>query len=161
MKSDWKKSQGQTGTFRHTAGTYSGDPDDKGEGLFMSVPTLNAVRGMWSHSLLSNLCFPKNKSVFDSDSGYFDTQFPARYALGLFMLFQLLKLRIFFRNFSQSLRGGAQAAFHLAPVFYHKYFLVKKERGTFQDFYILYHHLQLLKPKSYSLTFPWFDSCLI
>ena len=31
MKSDWKKSQGQAGTFRHTAGTYSGDPDDKGE----------------------------------------------------------------------------------------------------------------------------------
>ncbi|AQK87085.1 Calreticulin-3-like precursor [Zea mays] len=30
VKSDWKKSQGQAGTFRHTAGTYSGDPDDKG-----------------------------------------------------------------------------------------------------------------------------------
>jgi calreticulin len=40
VKSDWKKSQGQAGTFRHTAGTYSGDPDDKGEGLFMGGPTL-------------------------------------------------------------------------------------------------------------------------
>jgi len=30
VKSDWKRSQGQAGTFRHTAGTYSGDPDDKG-----------------------------------------------------------------------------------------------------------------------------------
>ena len=45
MKSDWKKSQGQAGTFRHTAGTYSGDPDDKGECLFMGGPTLCVVRG--------------------------------------------------------------------------------------------------------------------
>lgn len=33
MKSDWKKSEGKAGTFKHTAGSYSGDPDDRGEGL--------------------------------------------------------------------------------------------------------------------------------
>ncbi|XP_020247024.1 calreticulin-3-like [Asparagus officinalis] len=30
VKSDWKKSEGKAGTFKHTAGRYSGDPDDKG-----------------------------------------------------------------------------------------------------------------------------------
>ncbi|KAK3138317.1 hypothetical protein QOZ80_5AG0367270 [Eleusine coracana subsp. coracana] len=30
VKSNWKRSEGKAGTFRHTAGTYSGDPDDKG-----------------------------------------------------------------------------------------------------------------------------------
>uniref|UniRef100_A0A0D9WIE2 Calreticulin n=1 Tax=Leersia perrieri TaxID=77586 RepID=A0A0D9WIE2_9ORYZ len=33
VKSDWKKSEGKAGTFKHTAGSYSGDPDDKGGGL--------------------------------------------------------------------------------------------------------------------------------
>uniref|UniRef100_A0A0E0DTN3 Calreticulin n=1 Tax=Oryza meridionalis TaxID=40149 RepID=A0A0E0DTN3_9ORYZ len=30
VKSDWKKSEGKAGTFKHTAGSYSGDPDDRG-----------------------------------------------------------------------------------------------------------------------------------
>jgi hypothetical protein len=30
VKSDWKRSEGKAGTFKHTAGKYSGDPDDKG-----------------------------------------------------------------------------------------------------------------------------------
>ncbi|XP_040378757.1 calreticulin-3-like [Oryza brachyantha] len=30
VKSDWKRSEGKAGTFKHTAGRYSGDPDDKG-----------------------------------------------------------------------------------------------------------------------------------
>lgn len=30
MKSDWKKSEGKAGSFKHTAGSWSGDPDDKG-----------------------------------------------------------------------------------------------------------------------------------
>uniref|UniRef100_A0A0D9V8X8 Calreticulin n=1 Tax=Leersia perrieri TaxID=77586 RepID=A0A0D9V8X8_9ORYZ len=29
VKSDWKRSEGKAGTFKHTAGRYSGDPDDK------------------------------------------------------------------------------------------------------------------------------------
>lgn len=28
--SDWKRSEGKAGTFRHTAGKWSADPDDKG-----------------------------------------------------------------------------------------------------------------------------------
>lgn len=60
MKSDWKKSQGQAGTFRHTAGTYSGDPDDKGEGLFMSA-ILCAVRGAYSPTLYLFLVFYQKK----------------------------------------------------------------------------------------------------
>ncbi|KAK8713359.1 hypothetical protein V6N13_148579 [Hibiscus sabdariffa] len=28
--SDWKRSEGKAGTFKHTAGKWSGDPDDKG-----------------------------------------------------------------------------------------------------------------------------------
>ncbi|CAI0438937.1 unnamed protein product [Linum tenue] len=30
VKSDWKRSEGKAGTFKHTAGKWSGDPDDKG-----------------------------------------------------------------------------------------------------------------------------------
>ncbi|KAF3329421.1 calreticulin-3-like isoform X1 [Carex littledalei] len=30
VKSDWKRSEGKAGSFRHTAGRWSGDPDDKG-----------------------------------------------------------------------------------------------------------------------------------
>ncbi|GJU14795.1 calreticulin-3 [Tanacetum coccineum] len=30
VKSDWKKSEGKAGSFKHTAGSWSGDPDDKG-----------------------------------------------------------------------------------------------------------------------------------
>jgi calreticulin len=30
VKSDWKRSEGKAGSFKHTAGKYSGDPDDKG-----------------------------------------------------------------------------------------------------------------------------------
>ncbi|XP_030970945.1 calreticulin-3-like [Quercus lobata] len=30
VKSDWKKSEGKAGSFKHTAGKWSGDPDDKG-----------------------------------------------------------------------------------------------------------------------------------
>lgn len=28
--SDWKRSEGKAGTFKHTAGKWSGDADDKG-----------------------------------------------------------------------------------------------------------------------------------
>lgn len=28
--SDWKRSEGKAGTFKHTAGKWHGDPDDKG-----------------------------------------------------------------------------------------------------------------------------------
>ncbi|KAE8792249.1 Calreticulin-3 [Hordeum vulgare] len=30
VKSNWKRSEGKAGTFKHTEGKYSGDPDDKG-----------------------------------------------------------------------------------------------------------------------------------
>ncbi|KAI3836292.1 hypothetical protein MKX03_031576 [Papaver bracteatum] len=30
VKSDWKRSEGKAGSWKHTAGTWSGDPDDKG-----------------------------------------------------------------------------------------------------------------------------------
>ncbi|MBA0824909.1 hypothetical protein Goarm_021544 [Gossypium armourianum] len=30
VKSDWKKSEGKAGSFKHTPGKWSGDPDDKG-----------------------------------------------------------------------------------------------------------------------------------
>ncbi|CAK9180626.1 unnamed protein product [Ilex paraguariensis] len=30
VKSDWKKSEGKAGSFKHTAGQWAGDPDDKG-----------------------------------------------------------------------------------------------------------------------------------
>ncbi|KAG9444650.1 hypothetical protein H6P81_015990 [Aristolochia fimbriata] len=30
VKSDWKRTEGKAGSFKHTAGKYSGDPDDKG-----------------------------------------------------------------------------------------------------------------------------------
>lgn len=30
VKSDWKRSEGKAGTFKHTAGKWPGDPDDKG-----------------------------------------------------------------------------------------------------------------------------------
>jgi calreticulin len=30
VKSDWKRSEVKAGSFKHTAGKYSGDPDDKG-----------------------------------------------------------------------------------------------------------------------------------
>jgi hypothetical protein len=29
-ESRWKKSEGKAGSFKHTAGKWSGDPDDKG-----------------------------------------------------------------------------------------------------------------------------------
>ena len=36
VKSDWKRSEGKAGSFRHTAGKWSGDPDDKGKWLFLA-----------------------------------------------------------------------------------------------------------------------------
>jgi hypothetical protein len=39
VKSDWKRSEGKAGTFKHTAGRYSGDPDDKGP-LFTVIVVL-------------------------------------------------------------------------------------------------------------------------
>ncbi|KAK2658190.1 hypothetical protein Ddye_004723 [Dipteronia dyeriana] len=30
VKSDWKRAEGKAGSFKHTAGKWSGDPDDKG-----------------------------------------------------------------------------------------------------------------------------------
>jgi len=30
VKSDWKRSEGKAGSFKHTAGKWAGDPDDKG-----------------------------------------------------------------------------------------------------------------------------------
>jgi len=38
VESDWKRSEGKAGRFKHTAGRYSGDPDDKG--LFFIPGTL-------------------------------------------------------------------------------------------------------------------------
>lgn len=34
MKSDWKRSEGKAGSFKHTAGKWNGDPDDKGLNVF-------------------------------------------------------------------------------------------------------------------------------
>lgn len=31
--SDWKRSEGKAGLFKHTAGKWSGDPDDKGNSI--------------------------------------------------------------------------------------------------------------------------------
>lgn len=33
MLSDWKRAEGKAGTFKYTAGKWSGDPDDKGKVL--------------------------------------------------------------------------------------------------------------------------------
>lgn len=30
VQSDWKKAEGKAGTFKHTAGKWHGDPDDRG-----------------------------------------------------------------------------------------------------------------------------------
>lgn len=35
VKSDWKRSEGKAGNFKHTAGKWSGDPDDKGVPLVL------------------------------------------------------------------------------------------------------------------------------
>lgn len=35
MKSDWKRSEGKAGSFKHTAGKWSGDPDDKGVDFYL------------------------------------------------------------------------------------------------------------------------------
>ena len=49
----------------------------------MGGPTLCVVRGWWPLSLfVEYFVFYKERFYFDSDSGYFGTQFPARYALG-------------------------------------------------------------------------------
>lgn len=37
MKSDWKKNEGKAGSFKHTAGSWSGDPDDKGKTFNISM----------------------------------------------------------------------------------------------------------------------------
>jgi hypothetical protein len=47
VKSNWKKSEGKAGTFRHTAGTYSGDPDDKGEVLFKLIQLNMSINLFW------------------------------------------------------------------------------------------------------------------
>lgn len=31
--SDWKRSEGKAGLFKHTAGKWSGDPDDRGNSI--------------------------------------------------------------------------------------------------------------------------------
>lgn len=36
MKSDWKRSEGKAGSFKHTAGKWAGDPDDKGASTLIS-----------------------------------------------------------------------------------------------------------------------------
>lgn len=33
VRSDWKRAEGKAGSFKHTAGKWSGDPDDKGLAL--------------------------------------------------------------------------------------------------------------------------------
>ena len=38
--SDWKRSEGKAGTFKHTAGKWSGDPDDKGLQTYMTPSIL-------------------------------------------------------------------------------------------------------------------------
>ena len=37
VKSDWKRSEGKAGSFKHTAGKWSGDPDDKGASSLLSL----------------------------------------------------------------------------------------------------------------------------
>lgn len=34
MRSDWKKAEGKAGSFKHAAGKWPGDPDDKGLNLY-------------------------------------------------------------------------------------------------------------------------------
>ena len=34
VRSDWKSSEGKAGSFKHTAGKWAGDPDDKGNCWF-------------------------------------------------------------------------------------------------------------------------------
>lgn len=52
VKSDWKRSEGKAGTFKHTAGRYSGDPDDKGP-LFTVIVVLfqlmTLMALLWKH----------------------------------------------------------------------------------------------------------------
>lgn len=37
VKSDWKRSEGKAGSFKHTAGKWAGDPDDKGMCYFVAL----------------------------------------------------------------------------------------------------------------------------
>lgn len=41
VKSDWKRSEGKAGSFKHTAGKWSGDPDDKGVSLLLNPITMS------------------------------------------------------------------------------------------------------------------------
>lgn len=40
VKSEWKSSEGKAGKFKHTAGNWPGDPDDRGFFLF-NFPNIN------------------------------------------------------------------------------------------------------------------------
>lgn len=54
VESDWKRSEGKAGSFKHTAGKWSGDPDDKGLCFFSSrciklIETLSQCRKCLIH----------------------------------------------------------------------------------------------------------------
>lgn len=43
VKSDWKSNEGKAGSFKHTAGKWSGDPDDKGIIMFVLFVEIEMV----------------------------------------------------------------------------------------------------------------------
>lgn len=69
MKSDWKRSEGKAGSFKHTAGKWAGDPDDKGTltliisflEVFMCVKKLSDGLFSYSYMLNSSLIITKKE----------------------------------------------------------------------------------------------------
>jgi len=62
--SDWKRSEGKAGTFKHTAGKWSGDPDDKGITFFFSFHFIHIINLSQIHSLNGLLCSPMLVTAF-------------------------------------------------------------------------------------------------
>lgn len=55
VKSDWKRTEGKAGSFKHTAGKWSGDPDDKGIFIFLNLPIVRSNSQMKNPTYLSQL----------------------------------------------------------------------------------------------------------
>lgn len=54
VKSDWKRSEGKAGSFKHTAGKWNGDPDDKGlvsSTIFLLCQYIISKKKLWFNSL--------------------------------------------------------------------------------------------------------------
>lgn len=51
MKSDWKQSEGKAGSFKHTAGKWPGDPDDKGSTRISFLEVVMCVKQTFSWTI--------------------------------------------------------------------------------------------------------------